>query len=216
MFQVPVPQKVFEKTLVPASNVRVNDTVALENSDVVVKAVTAGPKWVTANDDDGKTLFRVLRDNLVYVIRETEDSRKARYAAENRNYENEWLREGLSTYVPQKNQREVVNTITERLADPDRAGDAVDYSHVTRLVGAVATDMIYRRFFNAVQHQLDKNPELDLVDFVSEYKQHLKDTAFRYIRVLNRSTNVVSNIMDDTVLEATSRFIDYGPERCYF
>jgi len=198
----PEPEREFELRVetVPARDVNAGDVIS---DGTVVHRSKNGTKWTELFDANEKRICRILSDTDVTVTRkhETEASREAR------------LRWMLADRILDKYERNPMGELDNAVKHLDkRVADygSVDYGDVGNLLTANAR----REVLGYFQHTCDarasqEDYEGDIVDVHDEFIEGLKvlmSSAYRN-RGISRSSNQLSNLMEDVLEEARADFI---------
>lgn len=169
-----------------------------------VTRVTRGNKYMTAFVENDVQILRVVLDDTITVTRhrETPESRE-RYARWSLNRE---LVMDLA-----KDHRAGLTKAQSMLNDYLNEYHYVDYQRIGAIMEEQAEYGVWVRFAQAVEYcekQDDFGGDLVTVfdDYCDELKKHLLN---RYShRAISRSSNVLSNLIDDVDREAMAIFLD--------
>jgi len=206
MYTAVVPAEKYGIETVKLSEVRKTDQVFYGEKLVNVSDVKRGNKYITVIDENEKVVARDVPATEVKVVRETQESLRAIGEAKHVNRVNQKLRENAAEFVPNEKTKEALAKLQ---ANAD-AGYVADWSATTQLIRAQAHDEVYGRFYTSMQNVLERDPETNLIDFVEEYKEMLQREFLIHFSGTSRSTNVVSNVMDDAKNEVIVKFLDHG------
>ncbi len=201
------PETVYEDYQIDiyAGEVKPGDRFPTDTHDRVVAKNKVGTKWSDIRDEEGFLIARLTNDTPVTVTRSRE-TKASRKATQRHDSNRKILRE-------LERMKGATNPALDRAAKVlGSEYGYFDYSDVGTMLDGQATWRINNEFVHAWEYTLTSDPEKfdgDYVDFVQEFVKDLTErllTKTRY--AANRSTNQISNLMDDLQVQAMSTFID--------
>lgn len=200
------PEYEYREVETMIASVNRNDIVG---SSTVASSKT-GTKWTELFTASGVKICRRLNTDPVTVSRrfETEESLKARERAQ----WNQGIARNLKDHVHQTEFDIMASTTAklEECLEVTKMGYMLDYQKIGSLMETQATAKVHANFVQAMVHEASKDDDRDLATLLEEYLVHLKDQlANKYSqRAISRSSNMVSNLMEDVDNSAIAHFID--------
>lgn len=194
------PEYEMREEKIQAQFIRRNDRI----DGAKVSKITAGTKWVDVRDAADKRIIRVELGELVTVSRRYQTQASAKYLS--RADQNVRLAKILAEDVDE------VTEVLERMKRKLDDWGYIDYGPICDLIETQARVRVMKSFTQAVEY-LAKNDdwEGDLVDALDEFRAELvKNLSSRHRnRALSRSSNMISNLMEDAEREAEAKFADW-------
>lgn len=203
----PAPVDIYEDVVETIQAWRVWPGMEVSGRKVATKK--AGTKWIVFRDADDNLIKRVELDSMVTVKRRKLTEASAR--AEHRHEANMTLVRELEKGIPQ-DLEDAVRKLSKTVIDK---GYLPSYTDIGDILEAASRRKVLAQWFQAVEFQA--SPECkdrhdgDLLDFHRAYVAELTKASVMYAhqhRAISRSTNMVSNLMDDCDMEATVQFIN--------
>jgi hypothetical protein len=209
--QYPWPDTEYEERIeeIPAHKVSINDTLDA-NRVATVRRVSTGPKFATAFDTEGKQLFRLPKDEMVRVVRSyaTQESRdRDRRATKNREV----------CKLFSKSKEKLPAVMKKLNADVKAyAFNGVDYQNIGSLLQAAAHDRVLCDFQRAMEYMASEEgmEKLGITCAADAWDNWAATIIERFTKVygidraISRSTNQVSNLMEDCERVAYLTFLD--------
>lgn len=198
----PIPDSQYEtyETETTARNVRRGDVLDGKK----VKDNKTGPKWSDISDTSGKRIMRVYAGTTLSVTRkrETDVSREvSRRADKNRAIARE-----LVNFDPLESMNVAAREIAKNISDYQQTS----YWQIGNLLTSQAKAKVELRFRATVEYFAEKEDfDGDLVDVLDDFVADLKEgmlVSHRH-RSISRSTNQLSNLIEDCEREAEAEFI---------
>lgn len=171
----------------------------------IANAIKRGPKWIEVRDADAKLIVRAERGTTVTVGRKFETRESIEAKKEARATE---LLEGCIR-DREVEMRKAQAKLNARL---DQYGQ-VDYSEIGNLMTAQADNKVWARFEAVVEGAKSDSHPLHgetLVGIYNRMVQQFREDAFPSYggNAMSRSTNVLSNLMEDLDRDAIARFVN--------
>ncbi len=185
-----------------ANKIRKDDTI----DGALVSTVAVGNKWVQVREDDGKLILRCLKSDSIQVDRAVETQQSVK--ADLRSRTNRKLCRKLSGDL-----RESVSDAQALVNEHLDTYTHASYDRVGTLLVAQENYRVWMTFKTAVdcQSTLDESEYKDICAIYEAYVAELKASFFSGaggIRALSKSSNQLSNLMDDIALAAKTKFIE--------
>lgn len=178
----------------------------LDDGSPVFGRISNGHKYTRIFGLDEQQLLRVELDTIITVTRrrETEESRErtGRYDKIRR----------ICRTLRDLDLDSDLESVLERLNGDAKQYHYADYGVVGMLISAQAERRVWAQFQQAAEWASKAEAATgDPVDFLDEYLDDLRNQlcAPHNHRSISRSTNVLSNLMDDAQLEQIAKFIDH-------
>lgn len=164
-----------------------------------VGEVKSGPKWVHIFDEDGRSIIRVPRDGITRLVVqrpvETEESQEARRLA--------YRTESILRAIPASRKR-LEDYGLEVATRCSNGGRGPDWSLYTNLFQAQAEAQLW----DVVAHLIESREATPIEAHDMVIERCKKDLLEGHsIRGISRSTNQISNLMDEVSNEAKVDFI---------
>lgn len=191
---------------IPARNARMGDRFA--GGSAVFSKVANGHKYTTIFGSVGQQLFRGPLDDEIIVTRrrETKASRERTVRADkNRRVVREY-----NTAV--KTLGDELSKALRMLVEEVEQFHYVDYWKIGNLMAEQAERRLWVEFIQSIEYSSTRDEYNEPVDFLDEFLGELKERMWKrhdFTRSISRSTNALSNLLDDVMREQTAKFIDH-------